>query len=269
MNTLKRHFSLIIPLLALLFSLESIVLVNRAISMKEDRLSQSYSILLASQQKLSLETISQTIAQAKSLTPINPDFLLERLKQNMSEANVSAIKKDLPFFYSLKLAIFPNQKQLEAINQTLLKIPSIQKVEAFSKTHNQVYRLLFLIKLNVWIFASLIALLSILLIIRQIQIWRFEHSKRMEIMGFLGAPMWIKNGILFRLAIIDSVITSICILGGTFYLSTLSSFQELIEALEIQGSIFEFGTDFLMLLGTSVGISVFSVLVVIISQRRS
>ncbi|PAF47659.1 cell division protein FtsX [Helicobacter sp. 12S02232-10] len=268
MNTLKRHFSLIIPLLALLFSLESIVLVNRAISVKEDKLSQSYSILLASRQKLSLEFIVKNVREAKNLIPINPDFLLERLKQNMTEANLANVKKDLPFFYSLKLSVFPNQKRLEDINQILLKIPGVQKVEAFSKTHNQVYRLLFLIKINVWIFASLIAILSILLIIRQIQIWRFEHSKRMEIMSFLGAPVWIKNGILFRLAIIDSIITSICIIVGTFYLSMREDFKEMISALEIQESIFRFGSDFLMLLSISILISVFSVLVVIFSQRR-
>ncbi|PAF42771.1 cell division protein FtsX [Helicobacter sp. 11S02596-1] len=269
MNTLKRHFSLIIPLLALLFSLESIVLVNRAISIKEDKLSQSYSILLASQQKLNLDFITKNIKEANNLIPINPDFLLERLKQNMTEANLNNVKKDLPFFYSLKLSSFPDQKRLEAITQMLLKVPGIQKVESFSKTHNQVYRLLFLIKINVWIFASLIGVLSILLMIRQIQIWRFEHSKRMEIMSFLGAPGWIKNGVLFKLAIIDSIITSIGIVAGMFYLSLREDVKEMIDALEIQESIFKFGSDFLMLLAFSIVISVFSVLVVIACQRRS
>ncbi|PAF51015.1 cell division protein FtsX [Helicobacter sp. 13S00477-4] len=269
MNTLKRHFSLIIPLFALLFSLESIVLVNRAISIKENKLSQSYSILLATQEKINFDLIVKNVKEAKNLTLINPDFLLERLKQNMTEANISNIKKDLPYFYSLKLSVFPDQKQLKLITKTLLKIPSVLKVESFSKTHNQVYRLLFLIKFNIWIFASLITILSVLLIIRQIQIWRFEHSKRMEIMSFLGAPIWIKNGNLFQLAIIDSIITSFIITLGTFYLSLQSSFKEMIEALEIQESIFRFGNDFLMLLLISIIISVFSVFVVIVSQRRA
>ncbi|PAF41970.1 FtsX-like permease family protein [Helicobacter sp. 11S03491-1] len=269
MNTLKRHFSLIVPLLALLFSLQSIVLVNRAISIKEDRLSQSYSILLASNQKLSFDFIAKNIKESKGLSLINPDFLLERIKQNITEANIADIKKDLPFFYSLKLSIFPDQKRLQAINQTLLKIPGVTKVEAFSKTHNQVYRLLFLIKINVWIFASLITILSVLLIIRQIQIWRFEHSRRMEIMGFLGASVWIKNKVLFQLALIDSIVTSICISLGTFYLSLQGGFKEMIAALEIQGDIFRFGEDFLMLLCVSIAICVFCVWAVIISQRRS
>ncbi|MDO7253383.1 cell division protein FtsX [Helicobacter cappadocius] len=268
MNMLKRHLSLIVPLLALLFSLQSIVLVNRAISIKEDKLSQSYSILLATTQKIGFDFIAKNIKEAKSLSLINPDFLLDRLKQNMSDTNLLSIKKDLPFFYSLKLSTFPDQNRLEEINRTLLKIPGITKVESFSKTHNQVYRLLFLIKMNVWVFGALLTFLSILLMIRQIQIWRFEHSERMEIMSFLGAPFWIRNGILFQLAIIDSIITSIFITLGAIYLSYQNTFKEIANALEIQGDIFNFGGDFLMLLLVAIGVSFFSVLVVILSQRR-
>ncbi|PAF53937.1 cell division protein FtsX [Helicobacter sp. 13S00482-2] len=268
MNMLKRHLSLIVPLLALLFSLQSIVLVNRAISIKEDKLSQSYSILLATGQKFSFDFIARNIKEAKSLSLINPDFLLDRLKQNMNDNNLLSIKKSLPFFYSLKLSNFPTQNRLEEINNILLKIPGITKVEAFSKTHNQVYKLLFLIETSVWVFGILLTFLSVLLMIRQIQIWRFEHSERMEIMGFLGAPFWIRNGVLFELAIIDSIITSIFITLGVLYLSYQSVFKEIANALEIQGNIFNFGGDFLMLLLVAIGVSFFSVLVVILSQRK-
>lgn len=269
MNTLKRHFSLLLPLLALLFSLQSIVLVNRAIVIKEEKLSQSYSILLASSKKLNLELISKDIQEAKSIQIISPDSLLERLKQNMTDATITNIKKDLPIFYSLKLSKFPDKDRLEAISKILLKTPDILKVEAFSKTHNQVYRLLYFIKVNVWIFGLLLTILSILLIIRQIQIWRFEHSKRMEIMSFLGAPMWIKNGSLFKLAFIDSLLASACITIGTFYLSFNSRFTDIINSLEVQGEIFRFGFDFLTMFLTAIGISVFSVLVVILAKRKT
>lgn len=268
MNMLKRHLSLIVPLLALLFSLQSIVLVNRAVSIKEDKLSQSYSILLATDQKLNFDFVARNILEAKSLSLINPDFLLDRLKQNMTDANLLSIKKDLPFFYSLKLSTFPDQKRLEEINNLLLKIPGVTKVEAFSKTHNQVYRLLFLIKTNVWVFGALLTFLSVLLMIRQIQIWRFEHSERMEIMSFLGATFWIRNGVLFKLAIIDSIITSIVITLGVIYLSFQNVFKEITNILEIQSDIFNFGGDFVMLLLVAIIVSFFSVLVVIVSQRR-
>lgn len=269
MNTLKKHFSLILPLLALLFSLQSIILVNRTIVIKEKKLSQSYSILLSSSKKINFELISRNIQEAKSIQIISPDSLLERLKQNMTEANVVNIKKDLPMFYSLKLSTFPDRNRLEAISKILSRTPDILKVEAFSKTHNQVYRLLYFVKINVWIFGLLLTILSVLLIIRQIQIWRFEHSKRMEIMSFLGAPMWIKNGSLFKLALVDSLIGSACISVGSFYLSFQSGFAEIINSLEVQGEIFKFGLDFLIMFLTAITISVFSVLVVILAKRKT
>lgn len=269
MNTFKKHISLIIPLLALLFSLQSIILVNRAIVIKEDKLSQSYSILLASEQNLDFNLILRNIKEAKSLDEINPDFLLQKIQQNMTEASIKEIKQGLPFFYSLKLSIFPDEKKLASINSILSKIPSVVKIETFSKTHNQVYRLLYFIKINIWIFGSLITILSIILLIRQIQIWRFEHIKRMEIMTFLGARAWIKNGILFQLAVIDSIITSILITLGTFYLSIQSNFKELLNVLEIQNNIFSFGNDFVVMLVFSICVSVICVFIVIFSQRRA
>ena len=68
MSNIKQHFFLLLPLLALLFSLESFLLINRAIVSKEDKLLQNYSIVIASKKKLSLEIIQQNIPEALSLS---------------------------------------------------------------------------------------------------------------------------------------------------------------------------------------------------------
>ena len=55
MNSLKNHLSLIIPLVALLFALESILLVNRTLSDYESKLGKNYAIVLASNKELKLQ----------------------------------------------------------------------------------------------------------------------------------------------------------------------------------------------------------------------
>lgn len=82
MNLLKRHLALIIPLLALLFSLESIMLVNRAVTKHENKLSDSYSIVIASKSPLTIDKIESFIREAKELKTITPDYMLNELKKS-------------------------------------------------------------------------------------------------------------------------------------------------------------------------------------------
>ena len=269
MNTLKRHLALIIPLLALLFSLQSILLINRAIHTKEDKLLQNYSILLASKTPLDLATIQNSIRNATSLNEIDSTFLLQRFEDVNSPQDIENLKKELPFFYSLKLNFFPSQKDLDAIEKNLKAMDSIVQIETFSKTHNQVYKLLYFIKKNILIFAALLAIFSLLLMMRQIQVWRYQHQKRMQIMDLLGASFWLKNGILFKVALTDSIISSLAISLGGFYLSLQPKTQDIFLSLEIQNNVFNFGQDFLLLLCVSILVSLFSVCFVILFQKRS
>ncbi|WP_104697291.1 MULTISPECIES: FtsX-like permease family protein [unclassified Helicobacter] len=268
MNTLKRHLALIIPLLALLFSLQSILLINRAITIKEDKLLQNYFILVASKQTLTLNAIQKHISNVSMITPLDPSYLLQKFQDYNDEENLKIIKKDLPFFYSIKLSHYPNHRELDLIEKSLKALDTIIHIETFSKTHNQVYKLLFLTKGNVLIFASLLGIFSILLMMRQIQVWRFEHQKRMQIMDLLGASSWLKNKILFKLAFFDSIIASCIILSGSFYLSNLPQTQDVFEDLGIQTNIFNFTQDFFILASFAICISFFSVFAIIFSQRK-
>lgn len=267
MNLLRRHLALIIPLLALLFSLESIMLVNRAVNKHENKLSDSYSIVIASKNALTLDKIQSFIREAKELKAIAPDYMMSELKKDLSRESLEAIQRELPFFYSLKLSSFPDEDRLAKINTTLSKLNGVTKVESFTKSHSQVYKLLLIIKGSIIVFASLIAILSYILMVKQIEIWKFEHSDRMEIMAFLGAPAWMRNGILFRLAFIDSIISAIAIIVGMAYLINYHKMQEVLTTLEVTNDIFNMGSDFIILLFTSVLVSIVSVVFVIIKQK--
>ncbi|MBR2495188.1 FtsX-like permease family protein [Helicobacter sp.] len=267
MNSIKQHFFLILPLLALLFSLESFLLISRAIISKEDKLLQNYSIVIASKKKLSLEIIQQNIPEASSLELIDPSFILDKIRSNMNNEDFENIKKELSLYYTLKLDSFPNQRRLNIIESTLNKIPNIIKTESFAKTHNQAYRLLFLVKLSIQTFAIILAALSVLLMIDQIRIWHFEHSKRMQIMNYLGASLWMRNSFLLKSAINDAVIATIVVSVGFLYFSTTAAAREMMEALEVSGEVFSFLRDFGILLVASIGTCLFCVFAAISLQR--
>ncbi|RAX54594.1 FtsX-like permease family protein [Helicobacter sp. 10-6591] len=267
MNSLKRHLALIIPLLALLFGLESILLVNRAISIHEQKLTENYSIVIASKEELSLPKVQSFIPEASELRVIPTDRLTNDLKKDISKSALDSLQKELPYFYSLKLLDFPNQKRLDKINAALLKINGVTKVESFAKAHSQVYKLLLIIKGSVVIFSVLSAVLSCLLMVKQIEVWKFEHIERMQIMSFLGAPSWMRNSILFKLAIIDSLIATIIGTVVLVYFKDSQLASSIAQTLEVNLNIIKVWGDSLVLLFLSIIISLVSVFFVIIKQK--
>ncbi len=268
MSSIKQHFFLILPLMALLFSLESFLLVNRAITNREDRLLQNYAIVIASKQKLNLKFIAQNVPEAASLDAIDTSFILDRVRPNMSKEDFEMIKKGLSFYYTLKLSSFPNEKRLSQIDSILTKVPGVIKVESFSKTHNQASKLLLLVRFSVQVFAVLIGILSILLMIGQIRIWRFEHGRRINIMGYLGASEWMKNKFFIKFTIIDSTIASFIVILGFTYFKNSSLAAEILGALGVQNNIFYLGFDFVLLIAFALFVSSLSALVAILMQRK-
>ncbi|WP_104695200.1 cell division protein FtsX [Helicobacter salomonis] len=269
MNTLREHLAFLLPLVALLVGLESVLWIQRALHIREEQLSKNYTITIVSQQKLSLEFIRQNIRSSIGLELINPDALLERLQQNISPSSLADLRKSLPFFYSLKLKNFPTSDELKRIHNRLLKIPGVSRVEVFSKAHDQEYRLLLLLQESTFVFAFLVGLLSILLLIKQVSVWNLQYSKRIEIMELLGAPMRIKNGFLFRLALVDSVLASVGVLIGCLYVNSQSKFQSLTNALEVQNTLFVWHEDFFIFLGASLAVSLACVWIVVVQRRTT
>ncbi len=123
MNTLKKHLAFIIPLVALLFSLECVLFINQAIEQKEKKLIEDYSVVLASTQKLSLELLRQNFSEIIALKEIDPNYSLEPLQKTLGTDGLKELRKNLPFFYSLQLSTFPTQERLENIKEKLLKTP--------------------------------------------------------------------------------------------------------------------------------------------------
>ncbi len=267
MNSLKNHLSLIIPLVALLFALESLLLVHRTLKDYESKLGKNYAIVLASLKELNLQDLKNKVPESKTLTPIDSQVILDRLKNNISQANLVILKNTLPYFYSLNLNSYPSTSRLEVINKTLKSIDGIIRIETFTKSHSQIYQLLLIINGSVMIFSSLIAFLSLLLMFKQIEIWKFQHLERMEIMTLLGAPLWMRSQILFRLACFDTLIATALVCAGLFYLSQNPTLLMFMQELDLNLEIFSPLGDSIVLLLMGLSVSLIAVWIVSLQQK--
>ncbi len=107
MNTLKKHLAFIIPLVALLFSLECVLFINQAIAQKEKKLIEDYSVVLASTQKLSLELLRQNFSEIVALKEIDPNYSLEPLQKTLGLDGIKELKKIYPFFIPCNFLVSP------------------------------------------------------------------------------------------------------------------------------------------------------------------
>jgi cell division transport system permease protein len=90
----------------------------------------------------------------------------------------------------------------------------------------------------------------------------------MSIMGLFGAPTWLRSAVLFRLALVDAFISSAFILLTFTYLSSSKFILKQLDNIGIDITIFDIMNDSLLLLGVSVGISLFLVVLIILGHKE-
>jgi cell division transport system permease protein len=269
MRSLKNHISFIIPLFILLFSVQFSTMLARAVENYETKLAGEYTIIVASKNPLSKAALTQTMPGISSVTELPKERYIKRLGKNLTKSDLVYLKASLPHFYALKLIKLPDADALERLTRKLKQMPGIVKVETFKKSFNKFHQFLKLSKTASMIFTLFIAIISILLIIKQMEIWTLQHSQRMYIMGLFGAPYWMKSASLYKEVIIDAVIASLLV-GVVFLLIPGSAnFASIYRDLGIDLRNFHFLTDVGMLLLIGLGISIVSVTLIILKNRRS
>jgi cell division transport system permease protein len=235
----------------------------------EIALGDEYAIVLAAKKPLELSDISIDAPKAVALEIIDSALILDEVKDALSDANLAYLKTSLPRFYSLRLSSYPSIAERENIERQLLKNDSIVRVETFAKTQDKIYRLLSLIKTMLAALAALMFVAAILLIVRQMEVWRFEHSKRINIMSIFGAPLLLRSAALIRLAIVDSFLSSLTV-GGLFYLlSADSTVGKLLGEAGLSGVRYDPVFSSLTLFGVSLAIALGSVLFVILKAEET
>lgn len=249
MKSLKNHFSVIFPLIVLLFSLQLTFGLEKIVTQYEKKLVQDYSIIIVSSKELNEKDIKKDISDFKLLELMSTKNIIERLKGDISSKNLSLLKIALPKFYSLKLTKFPNKKRLENIRKRLKMHSHITKVEVFAKTHDKIYRIFIVAKSMAYIFTIFIFVISLLLMLKQMRIWVLEHKERMDIMSLFGAAFWMKSAPLYRLAIIDSIVATIVVILIFYFIPQTSFIQDIASELKIivpKISVFQEGSILLI-----------------------
>ena len=269
MRSFKSHISVIFPLVILLFAIEFGLVLGKFVSDYEFKVASGYNIIIVSEIELNENMLIPIIPTFASLTTLDANLILNRLKNDISAKNISVLKSILPKFYSLKLTNFPSKDAMVNIKANLSKIQGVKRVETFSKTHDQVYNMLILSKNIAEYFAILVGLLGLVLVFKQMRIWLYEHKRRVEIMTLFGAPYWLKSAMLYKLSIIDSIIATTLVVIFYAIFPALPSFKSAIFAVGFDQPNLNLLSDATILFGVSIGVSVIAVsLVMLLSRRR-
>jgi len=263
----KNHLSLIFALIVMLLSIQSLSTLTKLSNEYEQKITKNYSIIIVCYTKTTLKELQKISPHIKSIAQITPDKVINSIKKGVSATNLALLKSTLPKFYRLKLDFYPSKKELEKLKKSLEKNKNISRVESFAKTQNIIYKMLILNKTIIGIFAVLVFLIAVLLVIRQMEVWRLKHSQRMKIMAIFGAPLWLRSAMLFRLAVVDSVIASVFVGGVFYYLSYSKEIKTYLEALSISGVEFGAKSAFVLFL-IAITISIFSIVYVIIKSDQ-
>ncbi|CZE49200.1 cell division protein FtsX [Campylobacter geochelonis] len=268
MRGIKTHFGVIISLVALLFSMQFGFFVNDLIKNYEFVMKNEYNIILVSKKELNKSDINATISEVADLEAISTKPMLKRLESKISKNSLDKLSQTLPKFYSVKLQFFPNNDELKTISEKLEKLDGISRVEVFAKAHDNVYRVLVLMKNLVYIFSFLITVLGLMLMLKQMRIWLYEHKERVEIMTLFGAPFFIKSFVLYKMAIVDSIISTIIVVLFYQFLPNFSFFQETMNIIGVSTQTIVLPEQGAVLFASSLILSLLIVTLVMFGIKR-
>jgi len=209
MKSIKNHLMFILPLMAILLGVEFYLVFDRTTDSYEKGLKEGYSMLVVSKTPVSLDYLQSLNSQISSSKKIQRQEIVTEIAKGVSKTNEKKILNALPHFYSVHLGDYLGIDELEVIKKDLELDDNIKRVETFGSAYSSSYRLFSFIKLSLKIFIVFMAIVSLFLIIKQMEIWKFAHRQRMQVMEIFGAPLMLRSGILFKVAIIDALLATI------------------------------------------------------------
>jgi len=262
MKFLKSHLSLIIALLAILFSIEVYKVFNKIVDTYEDKIVNEYSVVVVSDKTIS-KLQNPYIA---TISEINVTNSVKSMQSQGLGIDTKTILHSLPHFYKLKFSKLLTPAQLEDLEKELKGYSFIKRVESFKANQNRIYNLLLMLNNVSKIFMIIILFIAFLLIIKQMQVWKLEHSETMYIMELFGAPFWLRSVKLLKLAVIDSILAVVIIYFILIYILNSPLYLSILSQLGIKIDI-NILSDILQMLGISFGIAIISTLIVINSKR--
>ncbi len=268
MKFLRYHISIILPLFLLLFAVESFGILKKIIDDYALKINNDYSIVVVSKVPIDKEVLNRKIKNISSLRIIATDKMINRLKNNMSQDDLQKLKNSLPLFYSLKLKNLPTKQEIVNIQKKIEGITGVKSVSIFEKKYDKFYNFLLFDRMMLLFFTLFVSVIVLLLIIKQAEVWIFEHKQRFEIMTILGAPFWMKTAMLYRVVIVDAIISSFIVSGLFFYILNSKKSLEYFTNLGVCMPKIDIYSNSLSLFGIGIFVSIVSVTFAIIKLNK-
>ena len=90
----------------------------------------------------------------------------------------------------------------------------------------------------------------------------------MNIMGLFGAPAWLRSAVLFRLAIVDALISSALIFMVFYYISINEWIIRQFNDIGISVIIFDYTNDFAILTSVAVVLSILLASLIVLGHKE-
>ncbi|MDQ7046143.1 MAG: cell division protein FtsX [Sulfurovum sp.] len=218
MKFIKNHLMFILPLMAILLGIEFYLVFERSTNTYEKGLTKGYSMLVVTKDPIDLSTLQALNSHIMYSEKLKRDAIVSEVAKGVNENTREAILDALPYFYNVGLDAYLHTSGLEEIKEDLESHLNIKKVETFGGSYNSSYKLFSFIKFTLEIFIVFMTIVSLFLIIKQMEIWKYAHKERMQVMEIFGAPMMLRSGVLFKVALIDAFFSTLLVSGIFFYL---------------------------------------------------
>lgn len=218
MKYIKNHLMFIMPLMAILLGVEFYLVFDRTADSYEKGLKEGYSMLVVANKPMRTEEFRILNKHIYQSQKVQRETIVSEIAEGISETNRKKILQSLPYFYSLHLDEFIHTSELQKLKTDLEASKHIKRVETFGSSYGSNYRLFSFIKFTLKVFIGFMAVVSLLLIVKQMEIWKYEHRERMQIMEIFGAPLMLRSGVLFKVAVFDAFIATFLVSGLFLYL---------------------------------------------------
>jgi len=267
MKFIKRHISLIFPLVAILLGLEFLIVFDRTTDTYEKSLSSNYSIIVVAKDEMSIDDFRAWDSHVLGVKELEKSKILDRINGNSTDVFLD-MEDALPNFYSVKLDKLLSISELKEVKTNLSKSKNIKRIESFHSAYKAKYELFTFIKLAFGTFIFFMAIISFFLIVKQMEVWNFLHAQRMKVMEIFGASLFLRSKVLINMAVLDAVISALLTSGLFVFIQDSWVSDSNMEILKDNVSeIFAF-SDFFILLFSSIFVVLIAVFLVVVNVKE-
>ncbi len=264
MKFIKRHLSLIFPLVAILLGLEFFIVFDRTTDAYEKSLSSDYSIMVVAKDEMSIDdfkTLDSHILGVKELS--KPKAL-----DNIYKGSTKSVNSAIPNFYEIKLDNLLGLKALEKVKKNLSESKSIKRIETFHSAYKSEYELFTFIKFSFGTFIFFMTIIGFFLIIKQMEVWNFMHAQRMKVMEIFGASLFLRSKVLINMAVVDAIISAVLTSSLFVSLQKMWISDTQMEILKEHVSDVFLFSDVFILLSASIFVVLVAVFLVVINVKE-